>query len=259
MPWFSTIEAALASHGLTNRPVGLPTRERWAGEAPVDDVDEEARAEAAFWRSPRYLAANQALERWHVLALLDSAGLVVEEVRNSTDLGHILRSRPDTSVWIPCGEESGVSGWALTNVGSLVEHAKEDAAPPVPDEPAKGRRTRDLFEARATAVQVTAPVPSWRSRQIGPGDSLAQVGREFLAPPRQKVLSRYCWSYPAGWEPRPGATGVGLKTTAHVPADGSIIADNGGTRYAVSWSYCGYGRQMYDCPPWLLPRIARRA
>ena len=258
MPWYSSLSEALRDRGV---PSTAPQpRERWAGAVAVDDGDEEARALVEFLRSPRYAAAAQELTRWHRLALRDANGTVVGEVDNSTDLGHLLRSRPDLSAWIPCGPETGLLGFALTDAAALVEFSKDPAPPKSRDDVDKGRHTKSPMEARASAIEIVPEQSRIRARLRVPGEAqtLSEIGAEFLRPRQQASMYWYCWRWPSpdGWQFRTASAGVGLKLAHYVPAEGSVISHDG-RRFAVSWSYTGYGKQMYDCPPWLLQRLGK--
>jgi hypothetical protein len=54
------------------------------------------------------------------------------------------------------------------------------------------------------------------------------------------------------------ASGRGVELTDYVPCEGSRIVHDG-VEYRVSWSYIALGREVLDCPEWLLELVGKRA
>jgi len=54
------------------------------------------------------------------------------------------------------------------------------------------------------------------------------------------------------------ASGRGVEPTDYVPCEGSRIVHDG-VEYRISWSYIALGREVLDCPEWLLELVGKRA
>ena len=109
MPWVESVSAALA--GMVGHPAfpQYPSDSPWAGQHTPRPQDEDGLT--AFWTSPRFLDASQALTRWHRLELHDADGHVVADISGPNAFGRLtdtMRSRPDLTVWVPTSESKCV-------------------------------------------------------------------------------------------------------------------------------------------------------
>jgi hypothetical protein len=215
----------------------------------------------AFWTSPRFIDASQALTRWHRVALQDPDGHVVADICGPDAFNRLtdtMRSRPDVSVWIPVAESTCVAA-VLLDQHAVLDAATEDAPPMVePDEPRKPAYVRAVLEARATALEIVPPQPRVREKLIAPGtgESLTEQSRRFLSPRPRRALTWWSWRWPAGWEFKPGRRAAGLRVVASVPAEGTVITLDG-VRYQATWSFSALGHELLPMPQWLRPLLGR--
>ena len=265
MPWYASVADALAANGARHSLGEVATthaapESAWAGHPVAEPVDDEVRELVAFIRSVRYQDAAAALGRWGRLALLDPERNVIAEVNDSTTLTDLLRSRSDVTPWVPTdpGRPGQVIAAAVLDVSAFAAAARLPAVKPGPDEPAKPGYVRHSGEARATAIEQLPPTPRIRSRLISPGESLAEVGAEFLRPPSRQTLCWYCWQKPEGWRFKPHARGIGLELANFVPAQGATIRGDE-TSYEVDWSFSRIGHELDLMPDWIAEKLGKRA
>jgi hypothetical protein len=211
--------------------------------------------------SPRFIDASQALTRWHRVELHDPDGNIVADISGPDAFGRLtdtMRSRPDTTVWVPSAESTCLAA-LLLDQQAVLDAAKEGpAVKPEPDEPAKPAYVRPVLEARATGLEIVPPQPRVRERLIAPGtgESLAEQGRRFLEPRPRRSLTWWAWRWPTGWEFKPGRRAAGLRVVASVPAEGTVITLDG-VRYQASWSFSALGHELLPMPQWLRPLLGK--
>jgi hypothetical protein len=259
MPWHETVSSALASK------VGYPAFPQaasdsgWAGApVPPQEADDGL---TAFWTSPRFIDASQALTRWHRVELHDPAGNIVADISGPDAFGRLtdtMRSRPDVTVWVPTAESTCVAVTVL-DPQAVLEAAKEGPPPTVePDEPRKPAYVRPVLEARCTGLEIQPPLPPWREKLIAPGsgETLAEQGRRFLSPRPRRSVVWWAWRWPVGWEFKPGRRAAGLRVVASVPAEGTVITLDG-VRYQASWSFSALGHELLPMPEWLCQLLGR--